>query len=307
MQLYKTREFGDLFSDTFKFLGAYGKHYIVNYLIINGLLTLVMLFSMTPIIGLFFKLPSFEPKAGGDFKFLFEENLPMLLSCFAFIFVVGILVSAVTYAFTPIYFRLFEEKNGANFTTGELINALKHNYFKSLKGMIGLTLMSFLLIIPLAIAVILTFCTLVGWLIPVAMFMMLITFTMYEYLAKKENRFFSSFGYAWELVTFKKKFWHASGCVAVVMLLMGIIQQVVSTIIQLVFGLQTEPEIYGTEINFTSEYWSSLIVLMLFSIVIQLITNLITYLNLGITFYSLKSEKENISSSNEIDSIGSAE
>ena len=154
------------------------------------------------------------------------------------------------------------------------------------------------------IAVLLTACTIIGWLIPVAMFMMLVSFTMYEYLAKKENRFFSSFSYAWDLITQKSKIWHASGCVAVVILIMTIIQQIISGGIQLSFGLQTQPEINGTEVDFGAEYWTAMVILSLAGILIQLITNVVTYLNMGITFYSLKAEKENISSENTIDEIG---
>ncbi|MFD0962981.1 hypothetical protein [Pseudofulvibacter geojedonensis] len=304
MQLYKIREFGDLFSDTFKFLGKYGKHYFVNYLIINGVLTLLMILSMTPLLSVFFELPSFDAKAGGDFKFLLEENIQLLTASFAFIFIIAVLISAVTYAFTPIYFKLLEQKGGINFTTSELIDALKQHYFKSLKGMIGLFFLSILLSIPLLIAVLLTACTIIGWLIPVAMFMMLITFTMYEYLTKKENRFFSSFGYAWDLITQKSKFWHASGCVALVILIMGIVQQVISGGLQLGFGLQAQPEVNGADINFGAEYWTAMVILSLAGILIQLITNIVTYLNMGITFYSLKAEKENISSENTIDEIG---
>lgn len=304
MQLYKAREFGDLFSDTFTFLGKYGKHYFLNYLTINGILTLVMISSMIPLLSVFFELPGFDAKADGDFKFLLEENLPLLMVSCTFIFVIFILISAITYAFTPIYFKLLEQKGGANFTTSELVEALKQHYFKSLKGMIGLFFLSLLLSIPLMIAVILTACTLFGWLIPVAMFMMLVTFTMYEYLAHQENRFFNSFGYAWDLITQKSKFWHASGCVAIVLLIMGIIQQIISSGIQLGFGLQTQPEINGTEVDFGAEYWTAMVILSLVGIFIQLITNIITYLNMGITFYSLKAEKENITSKNTIDEIG---
>lgn len=307
MQLYKAREFGDLFSDAFKFLGKYGKHYFINYLIVNGLLTLILLFCMTPLIGVFFELPNFEAKGSGDFKYIFEENLPIILGCFAFLFVIGLLISAITYSFTPIYFKLFEEKGGANFKTSELVDALKNNYFKSLKGMIGLFCMSLLLAIPFGIVIVLTFCTIVGWLIPMAMFLMLISFTMYEYLAKKENRFFESFSYSWNLVTLKNKFWHASGAVALVVLLMAIIQQLISAGVQLGFGLNTQPEINGAEVEFGVEYWTALVILSLAGILIQLVTNIVTYIAIGITFYSLKAEKENITSTNEIDSIGSFE
>ena len=34
MQLFKTRDFGLLFSDTFTFLKEYGSHYIKNYLLV---------------------------------------------------------------------------------------------------------------------------------------------------------------------------------------------------------------------------------------------------------------------------------
>ena len=85
---------------------------------------------------------------------------------------------------------------------------------------------------------------------------------------------------------------------------MGIIQQVISGGIQLGFGLQTQPEFNGTEVDFGAEYWTAMVIISLAGIFIQLITNVITYLNMGITFYSLKAEMENISSENTIDEIG---
>jgi len=155
------------------------------------------------------------------------------------------------------------------------------------------------------VATILVACTIVGVLIPIAVFMMLIMFTMFEYYHKPENRFFSSFSYAWELI--KIKFWHSAGCVALLMLIVGIIQQIFSTVFELILNINSGELLIQSNLEFTSTMIASIIISMIFSIIVSFITNSIMMLNQGIIFYSLKGEKNGIQTHSSIDEIGTGE
>lgn len=307
MNLYKTRDFSAFFSDTITFLKKDGTHFLKNYVLINGVLLVISLLAFLPILNLFIDFNSFEIRGDGNIKNLFLDNLNsgILLIYFAILFVASMLINSISYSFTPIYLKLYQEKNGSNFSSSDIINSLKNHFPKILKYIIGMIVLTIPLLIALSIAFILVACTLVGILIPISIFMMLTMFTMFEYYHKPENRFFNSFSYAWDLI--KLKFWHSVGCVALLLLLIGLIQQVFSTVFELILNVNTGELLIQNNLDFTSTMIGTILISMTFSIIISFITNSIIMLNQGIIFYSLKGEKDGIQTHSSIDEIGTGE
>jgi len=307
MNLYKTRDFSAFFSDTIDFFKKHGAHFLKNYIAINGVLLAISLLAFIPILNLFIDFNSFELRGDGNIKSLFlgSLNSGVLIIYFALLFIASIFINSISYSFTPIYLKLYQEKNGSNFSTSDIINSLKNHFPKIIKYIIGMTVLMIPLMIVLVIALILVACTLVGILIPIAAFMMLGMFTMFEYYHKPENRFFKSFSYAWELI--KLKFWHSTGCVALLMLIIGIIQQIFSAVFELILDVNSGELLIQNNLEFTSTMIGALVISMAFSIIVSFITNSIMMLNQGIIYYSLKGEKEGIQTNSSIDEIGLSE
>ena len=314
MQLLKSRNFGEYIGDTFTFFKENGVHYLTNYFIINIGFFLLFLMGLIGFLGYFFGDAILMENSGQmDSEQFFRENIGMILLGMAFLFIIGILFNIVSNSFTPVYFELYNEHKGKNFTSKMIFDGIKSKFTKGIKYMIGMIILAIPLLIVLSIAVLITICTIVGVLIPIAAYTLLITFTLYEYYFKKENRFFKSFSYAWELLT--SKFWHAVGAVAVISVMVAIIQQILSLIIEAAFGIQMSNNNIIVEQNPTNVFdilTPELVALMsgaiVFGVIISFILNTISYISFGIIYYSLKQEKENLSGEdNEVDFIGTRE
>jgi len=307
MNLYKTRDFSAFLSDTIEFFKKHGAHFLKNYILINGVLLVISLLAFLPILNLFIDFNSFELRGDGNIKSLFLDNLNsgVFFIYFALLFIASMFTNSISYSFTPIYLKLYQEKNGTNFTSSDIISSLKDYFPKIIKYIIGMIILMIPLSIVFLIATILVACTVVGIFIPIAVFMMLGMFTMFEYYHKAKNRFFSSFSYAWELI--KLKFWHSVGCVAIFLLIIGVIQQLFSLVFEQILNINSGELLVQNNLEFTSTMIGSLIISMTFSIIVSFITNSIMMLNQGIIFYSLKGEKDGIQTHSSIDEIGSGE
>ena len=168
-----------------------------------------------------------------------------------------------------------------------------------------MTILSIPLFIVFFIAVVLVACTFVGVFIPLAVFMMLIMFTMFEYYHKPENKFFDSLYYAWELI--KLKFWHSVGCVALVLLIVVMTQQIFSIVFEKILNINSGELFFQNSTDIDTTMVSAILISMVLSMIISFIANSILFINQGIIFYSLKGEKEGIDIHSTIDEIGSGE
>ncbi len=305
MQLFKSRDFGDLFNDTFTFLKEYGSHYIKNYILINGVLLFLTLLAYLPLLNIFFEIPSFDLKLTEPPEAFVKENITLVLATLSIGLIVNFFVGIIMYSFTPIYFKLLKKNNTINFSSTDIINALKSHYLKALKFNLGILILAIPLLIVASIAILITACTIVGMFIPIALLTMLLSFTMHEYYFKTDNRFFDSFGYAWKISI--HKFWHGVGCVAVILLLGGIAQQFLSFFIDLLLDIQTSPSIVNGRIDYNIEFIAAILISSFFSIIVQFFISIITNINLAIVFYSFKGEIENLNTDSIINQIGEIE
>ncbi len=311
MQLYKSRGFSEFFQDTFTFLKLYGKHFFKHYLIINGIfliIMMVMMYFFTKFYtNLIFGGLSGSPTLLDDYM---NDNMGLFILIASVFVIVALVAGVISFAFVPLYLKLFIANDDQNFGTSELVNAYKANI-----GNIFIFLVcGFLLGIPLAIVMgigaFILIITIIGMLlIPVLIgaFSLFYNMTLMEYMEEKRT-IWDSFGYAWTLMS--SKFWPAVGSVGLFLLMSYVIQSVLS-LIPYVFGMASLfTTIESGSVN-PKEVGATMTVVMLaiffLSFFVGALLSIVVQLNQGVVFYSLKEENENINTKSVIDQIGSGE
>ena len=311
MQLYKSRGFSEYFGDTFSFLKANGSHFFKHYFIVTGVFLLIIL-----VFGYFF-MGFYKEILGGAlnnnpnaFEDYMNDNAGLIGIAFILFLLVGLISAVISYAFPPIYLKLYNDNSGNNFGVTDIINAYKMHFGKLIVFLLAGLLLGIILMIPIMIVSFVLMITIIGFLLlplVVGLVMLLYNGTLIEYIENKKG-FFDSFGYSWTLIT--SKFWSAVGCAGIFYLMSMVIQQIVG-LIPYFFGMasmfttiqDTEPE--------PNELVSTITIIMMavffLSFIVGIFLNNIVQLNQGIIFYSLKEEKENINTKSDIDLIGSGD
>jgi len=313
MQLYKSRSFGEFFQDTFSFLRQNGGHLYKNFFIINGIFILILM-----VLGYFFSnfytevvfggLTNNNPNAIEDYL---NQNASIVV-VFVLLFVtIGLVSAIISYAFVPIYLKLYAKNEGKNFTASDIINEYKANI-----GNIFIYLIcAILVVIPLMIlAGVISFIlaiTMIGIiLLPVVIGAVSLYYqgTLMEYI-ENEKSVWESFGYSWTVMS--SKFWPAIGSVGLFFLMIYIVQNIVVMIPYFVFIVDMMTDINSGTAATSQEISKSasvmMIIIFVLSYLVGLVLNLIVQVNQGIVFYSLKEDIENINTKSDIDLIGSGE
>lgn len=313
MQLYKSRDFGAYFSDTFSFLKKFGGHFYKNYLVINGVFILVLMV----LAYFFFKFymefigATLNNPNGSTFidSYLNDNGAAFAIIGVVFLFV-AIFMGLITFSFTPIYFGLVERSNGPNFGTSEIVQALRANFGRivvfwliSIALFIPLFAVLFIVIMILAF----TFIGIVLVPLPIAFIMLLYHSTFMEYLNSNKG-FFESMGYAYNLI--KTRFWASVGCVLLFYIMLQVLQTIV-TMVPYIAGMAsifTNPQSFeaNPQESLTTMFTVLTIVFVL-TFLLSLLGNCILQMNQAIIYYSLKEETENIGSKSIIDEIGAAQ
>ncbi|WP_299892107.1 hypothetical protein [uncultured Lacinutrix sp.] len=316
MQLYQNRGFNEFFQDTFTFLKLNGKHYFKHYFIINGALLLILAV-LTYYMSKFYTDTVYGNLLGGvgvnnsnPFEDYMNENFGMFFLIMLGIIIMFMILGIVSYAYTPIYFKLYEKNNNTSFSTKDIIDMYKKHSGK----LVLFIVFGILLAIPVGIAfgigMMLLAITIIGILaIPLLVGFLagLYNMTLLEYLDGKRN-FWDSFGYAWTLIT--SKFWHAVGCMGIFYLITYIVQLGLS-VFQSAFS--TASILTGIESNNLSVEEQSLgmTVFLLFiffiTFLVSMTMSIINQTNQSIVYYGLKEEKENVNTTSVIDQIGNSE
>ncbi|TXG39134.1 hypothetical protein [Seonamhaeicola maritimus] len=311
MQLYKSRGFSEFFQDTFGFLKQNGKHFFKHYFIINGIFLLIL---MT--FGYFFTKFYSELIFGGVLQGkstnvldeYINENAGWFVVLLLLFLLVALISAIISYAYTPIYLKLYAEKGGKNFETKDLVDSYKNIIGKLIIYLVCCILLGIPLIIVFAICGFILAITIVGILalpLLVGAFMLLYTMALMEYLEDKKG-IWESFGYSWNLLT--SKFWAAVGSVGIFYLISYIAQNVIS-LIPYVFGMASLFTTIDQGAPTEEELGATMMIIMLLvfflTFIVSATLGTIVQLNQGIIFYSLKEDKENINTKDIIDQIGS--
>jgi len=313
MQLLKIRGFNEFFQDTFTFIKENGKHFFKHFFIVNG-------FFLVLLIGMFYVfMSSFLSKSFIGFgenlnintidNFM-NENFGWFVIFIAVFIIIALFAGIMSYAYTPIYLKLYNENNGSHFSTRKIINSYKFNTNK----LIIFLFLGFLVAVPLSmitvIAMVILIFTIVGLLIMpfiLGLFTLLFNNTLLEYLHEKNN-FWNSMQYVWTLMT--TKFWASAGSVGLFILMSYIIQFVLQIIYYLFTSIRSLT-VLETANNNSFDLPPSIIIFMIILFILQFITSIlmssVIQINQGIIYFSLKEEKENINTKSVIDQIGSNE
>lgn len=306
-QLYKSRDFGLFFKDTFDFIRIHGKHFFKNYIIVNGI-ALLLFVAISYIYKSTFQGSSLFSSVSYRYP---EESLDAVL-LYTFLYLVVIIVLGIyLYAFVPIYFKLFEKHQGINFESKEIFKELTKNTGKLFKFIIASILVSIPVAILAGIIGFILAITFIG--IPLLLFLVAYISFFYhsalmEYIKSDNKGVFDCFGYSYELCF--QKFIPTIGALGI-FLLIAIIIQSIFAIIQYVFlMIMGVVSLENLNAGYDVEEWSFVFVVVFVLEIISYIVNFfisnIIQINQGIIYYGLKEEKENINTQFTIDEIGSA-
>ncbi|NRA92593.1 MAG: hypothetical protein HRU26_07895 [Psychroserpens sp.] len=312
MQLYKSRNFGMFFQDTFAFLRQNGIHLYKNFFIINGIFLMILM-----VMAYFFSKFYTEILFGGiidnnpnAFEEYMNENAGLFFLLASVFVVVGLISSIISYAYIPIYFKLYAKNDDNNFTAVDIINEYKVHIGAILIFLLSGIVMAFLIVPIAGIISFILVITLIGFLLlplVIGAVSLLYQGTLMEYL-ERDKGIWQSFGYSWTLMS--SKFWPTVFCVGLFFLMSYIAQNVVAMIpyfafiIDLVTGVDAET-VSPDEINKSASVM--MVAIFMLTFIVSTLLNIIVQVNQGIVFYSLKEDQENINTKNDIDLIGSGE
>ena len=311
-QLYKKREFNEYINDTFQFFKIHGKHFFKLYFTINGAFLILATVLIYFIFKVYFEY-IFSSLSGGNVAQqnnslgnLFANNSGSLIVLAVFGILFLVLISIVQFAFPILYLDLLEKNKGMNFHTKEMIIALKQKAFKLIKFVGGFIFILFpLLIVVFGLNILLCFI-IIGFplfliTVPAVMSWMHLSF---NYYIVGDERFFNALSCAYSDI--RQQFWP----IVLSTMLMYIIIQVTNTIITIIPYFIGILFVYTNvqNQNDTKETFSVIAIIITAVAVVSLITsyilNNLLLINEGIIYYSRKDVKENISSKNSIDLIG---
>lgn len=316
MNLYQRRDFGALFSDSFKFLKTHFKHLYGNFLRIIGLFTigfLILLYIGSRYFEVFYK--NFTETATYNIGSLPGGEL-MAIIVIALTVIMAILISAMVYSYTPIYFLLYRDR-GTDFTNKDIIASYrqyKGRILKYLLVMLGLGIATILIVGALvgflamlmfkgggfliAIFFLLAIFAIMGLLIIVPYVTVSIHNGFLEYLTS-EYGIMNCLRYGFTLT--KGAFWKNVGSVLLYSLLVRIVMSIVLAIplYIIMFGKMMTGINNAEAFMFTTLFWNY---------ASQFISNYmiapILQTNLSMVYFSNKEANEQMSSFNELDEIG---
>ncbi|MCH2196381.1 hypothetical protein [Kordia sp.] len=311
-QLYKSRDFGLFFKDTFDFLKLHGAHFFKNYLIVNG-------FFLVILIGMSYLLHS-ELAEMQVLGLLDENNEEVLFdylrrhsSSFItygiFYVLLGAFVGILNYSYVPFYFKLYEKHQGANFSYKEISNALFSNFGKLIKFILATILISIPLLIATSIVMAILTFTLIG--IPFILFVVAFISLFYhsaimEYIKSDNKGVFDCYGYSLQLCF--QSFFPAVGAVGIFMLITGVFQYVLGLTqegILYFIGISVyEDPTYLNDLEKTSFIFMIAFILQIAIYLINFIISAIIQIHQAIVYYGLKEDRENIYTRSAIDHIG---
>lgn len=326
MQLYKSRGFGQYFGDTFTFIKLNGRHFFKHYFIVTGVFLLILLVLFYFFMKFYreFLFGVMDTNNPNMIENYVSDNAGLFVLLGIILLAVALVAGMISYAFTPIYLKLYEKFSGQNFETKDIIEEYKNNIGRLA---LYLTISLFFLVVTFSVlaliifgvgsmmstglAVFLILFALLGiFLIPFLAGLLMLFFggTLIEFIEGKKG-VFECFGYAWELI--KLKFWPSIASVGIFYLMSYIVQQIV-TMIPYIFGMASmfttiETSSPGNQKEFLDGFTLIMMMVFFLSFIVGVFLNNIVQLNQGIVFYSLKEEKENINTKSDIDLIGSGE
>lgn len=302
MQLYKQRDFGQMFSDTITFLKKNGKHFFKNYFQFIAIPTLIFII----VLFFFFKYIFYFDNYGGG-STISEFNSVLFFPIFTLICIFFYVYAIYNYSYCIIYFMLYAE-HGKEFNLTDIrANALKQikKIFIFNLAIIGITL---LLMIPLLIIMAVLTVTIVGiLLLPLVVSFVYLWYNsaLIEYLSTTST-LGNSLRYGFKLI--KKNFWKSTLTLSLFYLMLylsvSFLIGLPTYIAMIVFMISNAENLEAGTFENETYFSAIIIVFYILSILVQMLSNLILQTNANIIHYSQVEGDSNQSSIDEIDKIG---
>lgn len=313
MQLLKKRSFGDYFSDTFEFFRINFKSLLLNFFKLQGvLLILILIAGYLYILDMSGQMSSLMAISTNP-NYTPGEALPSMIPGFASFFTTSyifmiILVSIstiITYNYIPIYMEIYRQKEG-EITFRDILDKYKENA----KHILTLSLILFLLAIPIYISVVvvtlISLITLIGWI-----FVLGFVFSYFSQIWFNVNYYqsggFNNLGKTFEL--FKDNFFKMTGATVLLGFMFLLIYYISIIGISLFFSdptsiesLQTDPSaLYAGQMLIAS------LIIQIIGITVGPIIMILVHTQQGMMFYSRIDEINKISEHEDINSIGQSD
>lgn len=319
MQFYKKRDFGAFISDTFLFFKENGRNYFKNYLLINGLLLILLVF-----IFVFGYRELFSQMLGSNtggqnyyFEAYFQQNSTMLILISSIVFILFLAVTMVSYSYPILYMKRLSETGNKNIKADEILSDLKNNTGRSVKFFFGLVF----IIAPLAMIIFgisfMLIVLLIGFFLLILLgpaMMNVINFLMFDYFHTKKG-FFESLSYAvraqfsYKHGREKSPFWKYWGSTAVIYLMIQMISGVFTFIPLLLVmgGMYTVPQNGVDDNPFQGTMGVLFFIIYGISILVSFIMINVVFINAGLQYYDSRTDLHRNVDLSEIDTIGTHE
>lgn len=307
MKLFKHREFGDYFTDTFEFFKENYKGLFVNFIKLQGILFILLFvashFHSQITLDYLTNSPMMtgeevnleDPYAGLIGLYSNYLNIPFL-----FVVILSSIMGVVSINFIPLYMELYRTQE-REITFQDIINKYKENT----KPILILSLILILLFIPLyifiALGVIMSFITIVGWIFVIGFIISYFSQIWFYTNYYKQNGF-SVLGDTFKI--FKKQFFQISGATMLLSFIFIVIYYV------LMIGIVLSLFDFNLEAKDPSEILKNnypiyvQIIIQAIGLLIWSTALILTQVQQGMIFYSRVNDIDHVSERQDISSIG---
>lgn len=304
--LFKIRDFGELFNDTFLFFKVYGKNYFKNYLKLTAI-SLVAIVVLIYFLSKFFISGIINSSDSDYMASYFDENLGLIITASVLAFIFLIFFSIFNFAYPIAYFKNIEDSNHErNIDRKQTLKILKQNSKRILIFVLGTTfilLPVFFIAVFISSLLMMIIIGIFGFMLIIPYFMALLNISFFEFIVKK-NDFFSSVQVAVNVI--HSNFWKVIGSTLCLLMIIQIISGIFIMIPYMfgMFFLISNPN--GIEEN-ASSLGIGIAILYALNLILSLVLNNLVVVNHGLTYYSYREFNENHTAKNQIDLIGKNE
>lgn len=316
MQFHKKRDFGTFISDSFNFFKLYGKNYIKNYILLNGLLlTLMVVVCVFGFRELFGQI--FGSNINGSsyyFEQYFQDNIGMLIITGILLFLLYSALMMVNYLFPVFYMKRISEGN-TTIKIDEIVSDFKSNagkIFKLYLGLAFLVLPASMILFGISYILIFILIGLVIILFVAPTLFNVITFLMFDYFNGNRG-FFESLSYSirsqfsYPNGRESSPFWKYWGSTLIIGIIFYVISMIFSVVpILIMYGrmLTSTPDASFEQNPFSGSMGILVFVIYGISWIVSLILMNLLYINSGLMYYDSRTDLHQKVELAEIETIG---
>ena len=306
-ELFKKRDFGELFNDTFGLLKMKWKNYFGNYLKINFLILIIFMVFAYFFSEFYIKVIFGGAKNPDQLRYIedfFKLNSSLIGWAGIGIFILIMILSVIQISYPIMYLKLIENDVNYDPKASEISTLIKQNFGRMLLfGLLTFIVVGILASIAFFLSALLIFL-IVGFLllmILVPYVSALIYLSMFHYIDKKSG-YFEALGFAFN--TIHNNFWKVIGCNLVLLLILQIANMIITSIpamIIFMMGFVSMQETGDADAGFMSIAFA---VIYGVSIILSMFMNNLIVINFGLIYYGELERKESVFAKSEIDQIG---